>query len=177
MATLTQLRPDMLLLDRDGWIPNSAYPVLIWRNAIATVSADPADAFETRFATHGWTNSWRDGIYDYHHFHSTAHEVLGFARGRVHVQLGGPHGPVHAMGPGDVIAIPAGVGHCNVGSSEDLLVVGAYGDGRDFDICREDADPARVRTNLATLPAPSTDPLDGGNGALITQWLKRRGKR
>jgi uncharacterized protein YjlB len=167
--------PATLLLDAAGWIPNSpARPALIWTGAVR--AHDLAEAFEARFASNRWTNSWRDGIYEYHHFHSTAHEVLGFVRGRVHLQLGGPHGPVRSLGPGDVVVVPAGVGHRNVGSSEDLLVVGAYADGRDFDICREDADRAEVRANLRSLPDPATDPLDGVGGAVVTLWtgLARR---
>jgi uncharacterized protein YjlB len=160
--------PEALQLPRDGWVPNSPHPLLIWRQAFEG-GAD-AGAFEMRFAAHGWGNSWRDGIYSYHHFHSTAHEVLGFARGRVQVQFGGPHGPVLDLAAGDVAVIPAGVGHCNRGASPDLLVVGAYADDRRFDICREDADPAQVAANLAALPDPATDPLDGADGALRRVW-------
>lgn len=32
--------------------------------------------FEMRFAENGWTGAWRDGVFDYHHFHVTTHEVL-----------------------------------------------------------------------------------------------------
>ncbi|MDB5365446.1 MAG: cupin [Rhodospirillales bacterium] len=169
-------QPATLLLDAAGWIPNSpARPALIWSGAVQ--ADDLATAFETRFAGNGWTNSWRDGIYEYHHFHSTAHEVLGLARGRVHLQLGGPHGPVRSLGPGDVVVVPAGVGHRNVGSSADLLVVGAYAGGRDFDLCREDSDRAKVRANLKSLPDPATDPLDGAEGALVALWTKAARRR
>lgn len=171
MVARTLYKLDTLVLDPDGCVPNSRHPVLIWTRAIDGTD-DLAGKFEARFGENGWTGAWRDGIYDYHHFHSTAHEVLGFARGRVNVQLGGRHGPVHGFGPGDVVVIPAGVAHCNVGGSNDLLVVGAYAEGRAFDICREDADQARVRRNIAALPDPAADPLDGVRGALITQWMK-----
>jgi uncharacterized protein YjlB len=33
-----------------------------------------------------------DGIYPFHHFHSTAHEVLGIVAGSAVVVLGGPSG-------------------------------------------------------------------------------------
>ncbi len=48
----------------------------------------PAAAFEDRFNQNRWNTRWRDGIYSYHYFHSTAHEVLGIARGKARVQSG-----------------------------------------------------------------------------------------
>ncbi len=60
----------------DGKFPNSALPLLVYR---AALPADPA-AMERAFAANGWSNSWRDGIFRYHHFHSIAHEVSGHRR-------------------------------------------------------------------------------------------------
>ncbi|PWU01062.1 MAG: hypothetical protein C5B51_23770 [Terriglobia bacterium] len=40
----------------------------------------------------GWTGIWADTIYDYTHFHSNAHEVLGVAEGKVTLRLGGDEG-------------------------------------------------------------------------------------
>jgi uncharacterized protein YjlB len=37
---------------------------------------------EELFRQNGWRASWRDGIYDYVHYHSRIHEVLGVARGK-----------------------------------------------------------------------------------------------
>ena len=43
---------------------------------------DPAAVIEDLFGANGWRGTWRDGIYDYAHYHSRIHEVLGIARGR-----------------------------------------------------------------------------------------------
>jgi uncharacterized protein YjlB len=73
----------------DGEIPNNPdLPVLVYAQAIA-LHGDPAVAIEHVFASNGWPPQWRNGIYDYHHYHSNAHEVLGVARGHVKVRLGG----------------------------------------------------------------------------------------
>jgi hypothetical protein len=36
---------------------------------------DPAAIFEGLFASHGWKDSWLDGVYDFLHFHTHRHEV------------------------------------------------------------------------------------------------------
>src|SRR5882672_6321404 len=118
------IQPEPIQFDDDGAIPNSRLPLLVYRNA---VPAD-AEAIETLFAANRWPPAWRDGVHPFHHFHSTAQEVLGVARGEATVLFGGPHGSVLKLSAGDVAVIPAGVGHCNQGQSPDLRIVGAYPD-------------------------------------------------
>ena len=114
--------PESVTFADDGAIPNSRLPLLVYRRA---VPADP-DAIERLFGENAWPPAWRDGVHPFHHFHSNAHEVLGFARGEATVLFGGPSGQVLIARAGDVIVVPAGVGHCNQSQSADLLVVGAY---------------------------------------------------
>jgi uncharacterized protein YjlB len=161
---------DTFLFEDDGTIPNSALPLIVRRGAVTPEADDPAATFERIFAQNGWTQSWRNGIFDYHHYHSTAHEVLGIARGRAEVRFGGEGGRTLAVAPGDVVVIPAGVGHCLVEGSRDLLVVGAYGEGRDWDIVRDPAAITAARERIAAVPLPRADPIDGADGPLTHLW-------
>jgi uncharacterized protein YjlB len=163
---------ELLRFEDDGRIPNNPkLPLVVYRLALAR-SDHLAQAFEKRFAANGWINSWRDGIFDYHHFHSNTHEVLGVAQGEARVCFGGEQGEVLTLSAGDVAILPAGTGHKCERASEDFLVVGAYPDGRDFDICRGDPaehDPAVTR--IAKVPLPKQDPVFGESGVLV--WQER----
>ncbi|HEX3350317.1 MAG TPA: cupin domain-containing protein [Acetobacteraceae bacterium] len=162
--------PETFTFVDDGMVPNSALPLLLYRSALP---ADPA-AIERRFAGNGWSNGWRDGIFPFHHFHSTAHEVLGIAAGRARVRFGGPEGRDIDVAAGDVVVIPAGVGHCRLSGDSGLLVVGAYAGGADYDTCRGDPEQAeRVRRNIAAVAIPASDPVDGWSGALSALWNAR----
>ena len=167
-------RVEAIRFEDDGAIPNNWLPLLVYPGAIELAGADPAAAFENRFAAHDWRGAWRNGIYPFAHFHSTAHEVLGIARGEARVRVGGARGRVLTIGPGDVVVIPAGVGHQNLGSSPDLLVVGAYPGGADWDLCygRPEERP-RVLANIARVPLPAADPVYGKDGPLLGHWHGR----
>ena len=151
----------------DGRFPNSAFPLLVYR---AALPADPA-AIERHFAANDWSNSWRNGIFSYHHFHSTAYEVLGIAAGSVRVAFGGPQGQAVTVQAGDVVVIPAGVGHRNMGQSADLLVIGAYPGGMSYDILRGNpAEHAAALRAIAAVPLPAADPVTGSQGGLTRLW-------
>jgi uncharacterized protein YjlB len=166
-------RPDTCTFEDDGSIPNSRLPVVIYHgvfDAHADVDADAA-AYERLFAGHGWRGAWRDGIFPFHHFHSTAHEVLGIAAGTADVILGGKRGRHFQLAAGDVAVLPAGTGHCNAGSSADLLVVGAYPNGMRWDLRRGDpAEHDEALANIAGVPLPEQDPVQGAGGALTELW-------
>jgi uncharacterized protein YjlB len=161
------------LFTADGFVPNNArLPLILYRQVIPVDAGngDPETAFEALFASHGWTGAWVNGIYDYHHYHSTAHEVLGIARGRAKVQFGGPQGVAVEMTAGDAIAIPAGVGHCLL-SGEDLVVIGAYPDGQEWDLCRAtEAHCAKALENIPWVPLPRLDPVLGAAGPVTICW-------
>jgi len=160
--------PLTFTFEDDGAIPNSRLPLLVYREAV------PADAaaIERVFAANRWPPAWRDGVYPFHHFHSTAHDVLGVARGEVSVLFGGPGGEVLTVRAGDVVVVPAGVGHCNRGQSDDLLIVGAYpdnGPGPDLRRGVPGEHDAVVRATAA-VPVPAADPVQGVDLGLRRLW-------
>ena len=144
-------------------------PLILYRGAVAPESG--AKAYERLFDENGWPGAWRNGIYPYHHFHATAHEVLGIAAGQASVRFGGESGPVVEVRAGDVVVIPAGVAHCNLGSSPDLLVVGAYPGGRHPDLNKgTPADHPKARAKLEKVALPEADPVYGPGGPLLRHW-------
>src|SRR5262249_31393804 len=107
----------------DGRIPNHPrWPVLIYWGVVQLPQAfDPAAVLEDLFESNGWGDSWRNGIYDYLHYHSRIHEVLGIARGNAKVRLGGDRGRTLNLRAGDVVILPAGTGHQCLVASKDFL--------------------------------------------------------
>ncbi len=154
----------------DGVFPNNArFPLLLYRGAVALCRHEPALRFEELFARNGWTGVWRNGVYPFHHFHSSAHEVLGVYAGRARVQFGGERGIVLAVEAGDAVIIPAGVAHSQLSCSAAFGVVGAYCPGDKPDLCRA----AEARHSVATLRRPPRDPVYGERGPVLSRWRDR----
>lgn len=164
-------KPESYFFKDDGKIPNSIFPLLLYRNAFSERASSGAEWLENHFAKNNWTNSWRNGIYTFHHYHSITHEVLGIYEGEALVHLGGEKGSKINIYAGDIIVIPAGVGHKNLKSSQNFGVVGAYPGGHHFDLLKgEPNDRPKADQNIAHVKFPENDPFLGKNEGLLNIW-------
>lgn len=169
---LSLLVPKVMFCKDDGATPNSRFPVMVYQLGLSE-EVDTAAAFEALFARNHWTPLWRDGVFDYHHYHSNAHEVLGVASGHALLRLGGEHGQDVEVATGDVLILPAGTGHCRLRQSQDFVVVGAYPVGQEeYDIQRPNpGSHAASVERIAQVAKPTCDPVVGEDGFLMKTWL------
>jgi uncharacterized protein YjlB len=161
--------PEQLLLKPDAAMPNSRLPVLIYRRALTPDEHGKANGFEDLFHSNDWHGVWRNGIYDYDHFHSTSHEVLGIEAGRASVQLGGDSGTAVDVEAGDVLILPAGTGHRRISASRNLSVIGGYPRGQERPDLLKKGD-AEAQDRIDHVAPPKTDPVNGPDGPLTRFW-------
>jgi uncharacterized protein YjlB len=166
------LKPLTFIFADDGLVPNNPLPFLIYRNGIE-IDQHPESRIERLFGANGWGDMWRNGIYDYLHYHATVHEALGIARGHARVRFGGDAGREFDVSAGDVAILPAGTGHQCLSASRDFSVVGAYPPGPKMQITLPT--PENHRKALKTIPEvelPRTDPVAGERGPLVRLWTR-----
>ena len=145
----------------------------VYKGVIDVTGKDGVSLMEDTFHKNKWGRSWRNGIYSLHHYHSTAHEVLGVYSGTADVQFGGERGALYHVGAGDVVVIPAGVSHKCLKASSDFQVVGAYPGGQVYDMCYgHEGERPQTDQNIASVPDPETDPVYGKDGPLLLLWSK-----
>jgi uncharacterized protein YjlB len=172
-------KPATFRFKDEGLIPNHPrWPLVIYRGAVKlSGDFDPAAVFEDLFARNGWGDSWRDGIYDYVHYHSRIHEVLGIARGSGEVRFGGALGRSVRLKAGDVAILPAGTGHQCLSADKEFLVIGAYPPAGSYDECTTAEDHDRALKTIPKTAPPRKDPIYGANGPLLKLWKKQAKRR
>lgn len=165
--------PLTFVFQDDGLVPNNPLPFLVYKAAIDVDNGHPEKTIEGLFGANGWGDMWRNGIFDYLHYHATVHEALGIARGHARVRFGGDHGIVLDVAAGDVAILPAGTGHQCLSASADFSVVGAYPPGARMHVTLPT--PENHRKALKTIPQvklPNSDPVTGADGALTRLWKR-----
>ena len=171
MSVRDKIEPTAIVFADDGLVPNNPMPFLVYKGAVTLDSREPEATIEKLFGGNGWGAMWRNGVYDFLHYHATVHEVLGIARGSARVRFGGDKGKVLEISAGDVAILPAGTGHQCLSASSDFSVVGAYPPGPPMDLQRPTPE-AHVKA-LKTIPMvalPPTDPVMGKDGPLVKLW-------
>ncbi|MCC9136176.1 cupin domain-containing protein [Pontibacter silvestris] len=162
-----------IVLQPNGPIPNNpTLPLLLYQQVVSG-SKDTETWFKEVFKQNSWTGTWTNGVFNYHHYHSLAHEVLGVAAGFATLVFGGPGGEEVEVKAGDIVVLPAGTGHFKKSASSDFSVVGAYPKGQeDYDICTEDDNMEEKKQNIKLVALPTTDPVAGQDGPLMQHWKK-----
>jgi uncharacterized protein YjlB len=170
-------KPLTFVFEDDGLVPNNVLPFVIYKGAVHVDRASPEKIIEELFSANDWGQDiWRNGIFDYLHYHATVHEVLGIARGHARVRFGGDEGKEFELDPGDVAILPAGTGHQCLKATNDFSVVGAYPPGAKMQVTRPT--PENHAHALKTIPEvklPDSDPVLGKDGPLVKLWQMIRG--
>lgn len=169
---LRSVEPETFNFEPGESVPNHPdLPTLLYRSIFRDKPVDPPGWFESRFRENHWSGCWRNGIFSYHHYHPGTHEVLGVARGSARVRLGGSEGPALEVDEGDVLVLPAGVGHCLLESRARFQVVGAYPGGRSWGLERSYSEPLEdAYETIRSAPLPEADPVYGRDGPLRNEW-------
>jgi uncharacterized protein YjlB len=155
-------------LKDDGVFPNNRLlPVLFYKAVLQLPPVFPARYIKNLFEKNGWSNSWKNGIFTFQHYHSNTHEVMGVYKGKAILQLGGESGIIITIEKGDVLLIPAGVAHKNLEKEKDLKCVGAYPFGKEFDMQYGKAGerPATDK-NIKNAALPLKDPVFGSDSEI-----------
>ena len=171
MDTTGQVQPITYAFTDDGLVPNNPLPFVCYRGVIPLDHIDPESTVEALFASNNWGDLWRNGVYDYLHYHSMIHEAMGVARGRALVRFGGDHGEALEIAAGDAAILPAGTGHQRLWASSDFSVVGAYPKAGTYDLVRPTKEAhARALQTIPKVPLLKTDPVFGPNGPVVRLW-------
>ncbi|WP_413528488.1 cupin [Rahnella inusitata] len=174
-ATPREVAMETLLIDKpSGGVPNNKLPVMIYHRVIPPNVVDNADYLEHLFRSNGWPPQWRYPVYTFTHFHSNTHEALGVFAGTARLQLGGENGKIIEVKMGDVLLLPAGIGHKQISADEEFMLVGAYPPEMKADLCHDEPAQLTARTKaVVAVPLPATDPVTGHNEGSMITWHQK----
>lgn len=156
----------------DTFPNNDSLELCIFKQVFSTEAVNLVEVIEQCFLQNGWPPAWRNGLYDTHHYHSTAHEALGVYEGWIEACFGGPGGIVQTATKGDVIIIPAGVSHKNIKQSGNFRVVGAYPESQPWNMkYGRKGERPQVDKEIQQVALPQGDPVYGNDGPLMKIWI------
>jgi uncharacterized protein YjlB len=162
---------ELFYFNDDGIFPNSTLPVVLYKKAVDLPPVLASRHVKKLLQKNNWSNNWKYGIIQQHHYHSTSHEVLVAIKGKTQLMLGGVTGKIIEFEKGDMLIIPAGVAHKNLQHENDIVCVGGYPEGRIYDMnYGRNGERPETDKNIAALPVPEYDPMGGKNGFLVSCW-------
>ena len=111
-------------------------------------------------------------MYKQTNFHSTTHEVLGVVSGRARLCFGGEGNPQRfepTVKRGDLIIVPAGVGHrlLDGEGEEPFQMVGSYPNHKQWDMCYGRAGEEEKVESIRDVAWFDRDPLYGDDGPAL----------
>jgi uncharacterized protein YjlB len=156
----------------DGVFPNSHYPALVYRNVLKFPRLTPGSRYvRTLFNENGWESAWEEGVFTFDHYHSNTHEALGIIKGETRLRLGGDNGGEISVRKGDVVIIPAGVAHRNLGAERAIICIGAYPNGCTYDMqFGKSGERPATDKNIRRVAFPGSDPVLGTSEGVINFW-------
>lgn len=118
-----QCKAKAIRFSDDGIVPNNPrWPLILYRRALRfSTGFEPGTVIDSLFETNGRGRSWRDSIYDFVHYHSQVHEVLGVASGHALVEFGGVRGRRLRLAAGDVAICRQGSRRARISSSSEPI--------------------------------------------------------
>jgi len=171
-------KPRQLRMHSDGQVPNNPdLPALILPGAVdAGLGPDTICAL---YEANGWRRVWTWRVFDYHHYHPNAHEVLTCATGWADIRLGGAGGTSVHVTPGDALLLPAGFGHCLENSGDGFQVCGGYPPDQADRVITTAGELAMstALAQIALVTLPQADPIFGTDGPLLRAWRQAGDKK
>ncbi len=175
LCTHRMQQPQQYFISANGIFPNNILPVLYYPGGLELPLLFSAMHVKKIFEKNDWGNNWRNGIYTYHHYHSITHEVMAIITGKTRLLLGGDNGLELTVQKGDILVIPAGVAHKNLWNEKDVIAIGGYPGGKNYDMnYGNPGERPAADNNIKKLPIPFTDPLFGNANGLPKIWKTAR---
>mmetsp|Transcript_16151 Transcript_16151/g.24598 ORF Transcript_16151/g.24598 Transcript_16151/m.24598 type:complete len:208 (-) Transcript_16151:1035-1658(-) len=146
-----------LFMKDDGTFPNNEnHPLMIYKNCFHGSQSEA----EMKIVEGGWTSPWVWGVFTFHHYHSTAWELLLCVQGEAQIQLGGPSGPTIRVERGDLMLVPPGFAHKQLSERGGFALLGAYPDCQGVNVDTLKGKPSdQQRRNILDCPTPHKDPI------------------
>ncbi|KAF2204066.1 hypothetical protein GQ43DRAFT_438268 [Delitschia confertaspora ATCC 74209] len=156
-------------------LPNTTtHPLYIYHRSFPPGTSP--SAIESHLSTMGVvTPVWRYTMYRQTHYHSTSHELLCIYQGSAKLCFGGEENPKRVetvVGEGDVVVVPAGLGHRLLedltGDEKDgFMMVGSYPKGCSWDMCYGKEGEEEKARKAGEVKWFDRDPVYGDEGPVL----------